>query len=93
MKVRLAVSMGAAPAKEAELAQAFRQGCADGIWLRAFRGISRLLIPDKTALLELWSDQSTLDTHAKSNITRARLPPELRVEAGWSKDYQYSRTN
>jgi quinol monooxygenase YgiN len=48
--------------------------------------------PDKLALLERWSDQAALDTHAKLNSTRPALRPELRVGTGEREDYQYNRT-
>jgi len=46
--------------------------------LRAIRGLPERAQPDKLALLERWSDQAALDTHAKLNSTRPGLRPELR---------------
>jgi quinol monooxygenase YgiN len=44
------------------------------------------------ALLERWTDQAALDTHANLNSTRPALRPELRVGSGEREDYQYNRT-
>jgi len=95
MKVRLVVTINAAPGKGAELAQAFRQRCADVAkepGCEQFEVFQSVLNPDKLALLELWSDQAALDLHAKVNLTRAPMPPSLRAEGGSREDYQYNRT-
>lgn len=96
MKVRLVVSINAAPGKGAELAQAFKQRCAEVMkepGCEHFEIYQSVLNPDRLALLELWSDQAALDVHAKVNTTRAPMPPGLRAEGGSREDYQYSRTN
>ena len=75
MKIRLVVSINAAPGKGAELAQAFRQRCADVAkepGCEQFEVFQSVLNPDKLALLELWSDQAALDVHAKVNLAPAR---------------------
>ena len=95
MKVRLVVSINAAPGKGAELAQAFRQRCTDVAkepGCEQFEVFQSVLNPDKFTLLELWSDQAALDVHAKVNLTRAPMPPGLRAEGSSREDYQYSRT-
>ena len=95
MKVRLVVSINAAPGKGAELAQAFRKRCAEVMkepGCEQFEVFQSVLDPDKLTLLELWSDQAALDVHAKLNTTRAPLPPGLRADGGSREDYQYSRT-
>ena len=59
MKIRLVVPINAAPGKGAELAQAFRQRCADVAkepGCEQFEVFQSVLNPDKLALLELWSD-------------------------------------
>ena len=57
-----------------------------------FEVFQSVLNPDKLALLERWTDQAALDTHAKLNSTRLAMRPELRVESGEREDYQYNRT-
>ena len=57
-----------------------------------FEIFQSVLNPDKLALLERWTDQAALDTHAKLNGTRAALRPELRIDSGEREDYQYNRT-
>jgi len=86
MSVRLVVTITAAPGKGAELAQAYKQRCEQ------FEIFQSLVNPDKLALLERWSDQAALDTHAKLNATRPALRPELRVGGGEREDYEYRRT-
>jgi quinol monooxygenase YgiN len=95
MKIRLVVSINAAPGKGAELAQAFRQRCADVAkepGCEQFEVFQSVMDPDKFTLLELWSDQAALDVHAKVNLTRAPMPPGLRAEGGSREDYQYKLT-
>ena len=57
-----------------------------------FEVFQSALNPDKLVLLERWSDQAALDTHAKLNATRSALRPELRVGQGEREDYEYKRT-
>ncbi len=78
MAVRLVVTITAAPGKGSELAQTYRARCALNL--------------DKLVLLERWSDQAALDTHAKLQATRPALNPQLRVGSGEREDYQYNRT-
>ena len=95
MSVRLVVSIDAAPGKGAELAQAFRQRCAEVArepGCLQFEVFQSVLNPDKLALLELWQDQAALDVHAKVNATRAPMPPGLRAGTGEREDYEYNRT-
>jgi quinol monooxygenase YgiN len=96
MKVRLVVSIDAAPGKGAELASVFRQRCADVMQepgCEQFEVFQSVVNPDKLALLELWTDQAALDVHAKVNTTRPPMPPGLRAAGGSREDYTYSRTN
>ena len=95
MAVRLVVSITAAPGKGGELAQAFRQRCAEVMQepgCEQFEVFQSVLNPDKLALLELWKDQAALDVHAKVNETRAPMPPGLRQGQGAREDYEYNRT-
>lgn len=95
MPVRLVVTINAAPGKGSELAQAFRQRCAEIAQepgCEQFEVFQSALNPDKLALLELWKDQAALDVHAKVNETRAPLPAGLRQGAGEREDYTYNRT-
>jgi len=95
MSVRLVVSITAAPGKGAELAQAYKQRCAECMkepGCEQFEIFQSLVDPDKLALLERWSDQAALDTHAKLNATRPALRPELRAGGGEREDYEYRRT-
>jgi len=95
MSVRLVVTITAAPGKGAELAQAYTARCADCMkepGCEQFEVFRSVVNPDKLALLERWTDQMALDTHAKLNSTRPALHPELRVGSGEREDYQYNRT-
>jgi quinol monooxygenase YgiN len=95
MPVRLVVTINAAPGKGRELAQAFRQRCAEVAQepgCEQFEVFQSVLNPDKLALLELWKDQAALDVHATVNATRAPMPAELRQGAGEREDYSYNRT-
>ena len=95
MAIRLVVTITAAPGKGGELAQAYRSRCADAMkepGCEQFEVFQSALDPDKLALLERWSDQAALDTHAKLNTTRPPLRPELRAGAGEREDYEYHRT-
>ena len=95
MAVRLVVTINAAPGKGSELAQAYRQRCNEAMQepgCEQFEVFQSVLNPDKLALLELWSDQAALDTHAQVNTTRPPLRPELRLGNGEREDYEYNRT-
>ena len=84
MAVRLLVTITAAPGKGSELAQAYRARCEECMkepGCEQFEVFQSVLNPDKLVLLERWSDQAALDTHAKLNATRPALRPELRVGA------------
>jgi quinol monooxygenase YgiN len=94
MAVRLVVSITAAPGKGGELAQAFRARCAEVMQepgCEQFEVFQSIVDPDKLALLELWTDQTALDAHAKLNATRPPMPPGLRAGSE-REDYTYSRT-
>jgi quinol monooxygenase YgiN len=95
MPVRLVVTINAAPGKGSQLAQAFRQRCAEVAQepgCEQFEVFQSVLNPDKLALLELWKDEAALDVHAKVNATRAPMPGGLRQGAGEREDYSYNRT-
>lgn len=95
MAVRLVVTITAALGKGAELAQTYKARCEECIkepGCEQFEVFQSVLNPDKLALLERWSDQAALDTHAKLNASRPGLRPELRVGTGEREDYQYNRT-
>ena len=68
MSVRLVVTITAAPGKGAELGQAYRARCEDCMkepGCEQFAVFQSVVNPDKLALLEHWTDQAALDTHAK----------------------------
>ena len=95
MAVRLVVTITAAPGKGSELAGAYRSRCAEVMaepGCEQFEVFQSAADPDRLALLERWSDQAALDTHAKLNSTRPPLRPDLRAGAGEREDYQYNRT-
>ena len=95
MSVRLVVTITAAPGKGAELAQVMKARCEECMkepGCEQFEIFQSALDPDKLTLLERWSDQAALDTHAKLNAARPPLRPELRVGAGEREDYEYKRT-
>jgi quinol monooxygenase YgiN len=94
MAVRLVVSITAAPGKGAELAQAFRARCEECMkepGCEQFEIFQSALNPDKLALLELWTDQAALDTHAKLNATRPPMAPNLRA-GSTREDYEHRVT-
>jgi len=95
MAIRLVVTLTAASGKGAELAQAYRARCADVLQepgCEQFEVFQSALDPDRLVLLERWTDQAALDTHAKVNQSRPALPPGLRAGAGEREDYTYKRT-
>ena len=95
MSVRLVVTITAAPGKGGELAQMMKARCEECMkepGCEQFEIFQSALNPDKMALLERWSDQAALETHAKLNSTRPGLRAELRVGSGEREDYQYNRT-
>jgi len=95
MAVRLVVTITAAPGNGSELAQAYKRRCEECMkepGCEQFEVFQSMLNPDRLALLERWSDQAALDTHAKLNRTRPPLRPELRAGDGEREDYQYNRT-
>jgi quinol monooxygenase YgiN len=95
MAIRLIVGITAAPGKGSELAQLYRARCAEIMkepGCEQFEVFQSVLNPDKLALLERWTDQASLDAHAKLNATRAPLPAELRAGTTEREDYVYNRT-
>ena len=95
MSVRLVVTITAAPGKGTELAQLMKARCEEYTQepgCEQFEVFQSALNPDKLAVLERWSDQAALDTHAKLNSTRPASRPELRLGSGEREDYQYNRT-
>jgi hypothetical protein len=57
-----------------------------------FEAFQSAVNPDKLVLLERWTDQASLDAHARLNSTRPPLLPELRVGKTEREDYEYNRT-
>ena len=95
MSVRLVVTITAAPGKGAELARAMKGRCEECMkesGCEQFEIFQSALNPDKLALLERWSSQAALDTHAKLNQTRPALPEGLRLGGGEREDYEDNRT-
>ena len=78
MAVRLVVTITAAPGKGSELARAYKARCEECMkepGCEQFEVFQSVLNPDKLALLERWSDQGALDTHARLNATHPALHP------------------
>jgi quinol monooxygenase YgiN len=95
MSIRLIVTINAAPGKGSELASLYKARCAEIMkepGCEQFEVFQSVVNPDKLAILERWTDQAALDTHAKVNATRSPLPAELRLGRGEREDYQYNRT-
>jgi quinol monooxygenase YgiN len=95
MSVRLIVSITAAPGKAAELAQAYKARCIEVMQepgCEQFEVFQSVLDPDRFALLERWSDQAALATHARVNESRPPMTAGLRAGAGEREDYEYKRT-
>ena len=95
MAIRLVVTIAAAPGKGAELAQAFKARCAEAMkepGCEQFEAFQSVLDPDRLTLLERWTDQSALDSHARLNSSRPPFRPELRAGNGEREDYEYRRT-
>jgi quinol monooxygenase YgiN len=93
MAVRLIVTITAKPGKGSELAQAYKPRCAEIMaepGCEQFEVFQSVVNPDKLILLERWTDQAALDTHAKVN--RPPLLPELRTGIVEREDYEYNRT-
>jgi quinol monooxygenase YgiN len=95
MSVRLVVTITAETGRGSELAQVMKGRCEECMkepGCEQFEVFQSVLNPDKLALLERWTDQAALDTHAKLNSTRPAMRPELRVGSGEREDYTYKRT-
>jgi quinol monooxygenase YgiN len=95
MAVRLVVTITAAPGKGAELAEIYTTRCAECLrepGCEQFEVFRSAVEPDRLVLLERWTDQAALDTHARLNATRPPLRPELRAGGGEREDYTYNRT-
>ena len=95
MSIRLIISLSAAPGKGAAFAEAFKGRCQEVMTepgCEQFEVFQSVVDPDRLVLLELWSDQASLDAHAKMNATRAPLPPGLRGQGGGGReDYAYNK--
>lgn len=95
MAIRLIVTIGAAPGKGAELAEAYKARCAEVMkepGCEQFEVFQSVVNPDKLTLLERWTDQAALDAHARLQGTRPPLRPELRAGNTEREDYAYNRT-
>jgi quinol monooxygenase YgiN len=95
MAIRLIVGINAAPGKGSELAKLYKARCTEIMTepgCGQFEVFQSVVNPDKLAILERWTDQASLDAHAKRNVTRAPLPAELRVGTTEREDYTYNRT-
>jgi quinol monooxygenase YgiN len=95
MAIRLIVTITAAPGKGSQLAQAYRTRCLEVMQepgCEQFEVFQSVVNSDKLALLERWTDQTTLDRHAQLNRTRPPLRPELRVGSTEREDYEYNKT-
>jgi quinol monooxygenase YgiN len=95
VSIRLVVSITAAPGKAAELAQAYKARCTQVMQepgCEQFEVFQSVLNPDRFALLERWTDQAALDTHARVNENRPPMTAGLRAGAGEREDYEYKRT-
>jgi quinol monooxygenase YgiN len=95
MAVRLVVTITAAPGKGPELAQAYKGRCEECMkepGCEQFEVFQSVLNPDRLTLLERWSDQAALDTHAQLNIGLGRRYDRSCASDGEREDYQYNRT-
>jgi len=95
MPLRLVVTITAAPGKGSELAQIYKGRCLEAAaepGCEQYEIFQSAVNPDKLVLLERWTDQASLDVHAKVQAARPPLPPGLRVGAGEREDYTYHRT-
>ena len=95
MAIRLAITITAVPGKGAQLADGYKTRCAEVMkepGCEQFEIFQSLVNPDRLLLLERWTDQAALDTHAKLHRTRPPLLPQLRVGNGEREDYEYHRT-
>ena len=95
MAIRLVVTITAAPGKGSQLARAYEVRCAEVMkepGCEQFEVFQSVVNSDRLALLERWTDQAALATHARLNSSRPPLSPELRVGSGEREDYEYSRT-
>jgi len=95
MAIRLVITNTAAPGKGSELIQAYKARCEEVMkepGCEQFEVFQSALNPDKLVVLERWTDQAALDTHAALNRTRPPFVPELRLGAGEREDYVYNRT-
>ena len=95
MAVRLVVTITALPGQGSELARAYKARCAEVMQepgCEHYEVFQSVVNADQLVLLERWTDQAALDTHAQLNRTRAAVRPELRVGRGEREDYLYNRT-
>jgi quinol monooxygenase YgiN len=86
------------PGKGTELARAMADRCRavqQEPGCLQYEVFQSALDPDKLLLLELWTDQATLDAHAQLNATRPPNPAlaDLRADGVLPReDYVYNRT-
>jgi quinol monooxygenase YgiN len=95
MAIRLIITIGAAPGKGGELAEAFRARCEDvgrEPGCLQFEAFQSVVDPDKLTLMELWEDEAALDAHRKANASRAPFPSGLRSGFSEREDYSYNKT-
>jgi quinol monooxygenase YgiN len=95
MSIRLIVTITATPGKGSELAQAYRQRCAEVAQepgCEQYEIFQSAVNPDRLALLERWVDQAALDAHLALNQARPRRQTDLRQGRGEREDYEYNRT-
>jgi quinol monooxygenase YgiN len=95
MAIRLIVTITAAPGKGAELAQAYKERCAEVMkeaGCEQFELFQSAVNTDKLAILERWTDAGSLDAHSRVQNARPPVRPDLRVGGTEREDYLYNRT-
>ena len=95
MAIRLVLTLTATAGKGAELAAAFRTRCEEVMkepGCEQFEAFQSVVDPDRVILLERWTNQATLDAHARLSATLPPLAPHLRAGNSEREDYEYKRT-
>jgi quinol monooxygenase YgiN len=98
MPVRLVITTYAKPGKGTALAQAMADRCRavqQEPGCQQYEVFQSALDPDKLILLELCTDQASLEAHAQLNATRPPNPALAALRADGIRpreDYVYNRT-
>jgi len=94
-QIRLVISFVAKPEHADEVARQLGERCTEVLkepGCLQFEVFRSVVEPRNFTLLERWTDQAALHSHAEVNKQRAPLAAEMFATISQREDYEYART-